>query len=66
MENVTGESRTLPYNSNEENIAYIQEALERRLNEVGGEYKVFTMMQRNSPSKVTITEDSRRTCAGAA
>ena len=63
MDRITKETRTLPYNSNEENIALVQADLELRLKEKGGEDKVFTMMQRNSSSKVTISVSSRNACA---
>lgn len=63
VDNTMKETRTLPYNSNEENIAHVRADLERKLNEEGGDNRVFTMIQRNSPSKVTITAGSRKACA---
>ena len=52
------------YNSNDENIEDVRASLERELEECTGSNQVFTMLQRNSPSKITITEESRKICAG--
>lgn len=57
-------NRATLYNSNDENIEDVRFALERELEEDSGSDRAFTMLQRNSPSEVRITEESRRLCAG--
>lgn len=52
------------YNSNDENIEDVRASLKREIEERTGSNQVFTMLQRNSPSKITITEKSRKICAG--
>lgn len=57
------EATTKIYNVNDENLASVRAYVENKAKEECGGNKVFTMVQRNAPCDVNITEESRNICA---
>lgn len=57
------EMKATMYNSGDDNITSVRVALEQSVTQNAGQYKVFTLLQRNSSCRVNITERSCDICA---